>query len=349
MPRNSTRSAARGESHGGEGTVARAAGRWRSWAIALLLFAGVIVAALHWGDVKKFAALVTHAQPLWLLAALGLQFLTYVSLSGEWALVLRAGGCRVSLWRLLPLTITKLFADQVVPTAGMSGNVLLVDRLAALGAKREVAVAAVILAILAYYISYAVAALAALFLLWLHSDLSTLVIGLSTAFLCVAAAIPATALWLQKKGQRAIPSFLKRSGAAREFFELVGKAPARLVRDRRLIAELSLLNGSVFVLDALTMQFCLYSLGMTAPLGGVFAALIVASMVMTLGPIPLGLGSFEAACIAMLRVVGVPFEAALSTTLLLRGFTLWLPLIGGMLLARRVLGRKRKKLSKKAE
>ena len=60
-------------------------------------------------------------------------------------------------------------------------------------------------------------------------------------------------------------------------------------------------------------------------------------MVMTLGPIPLGLGSFEATSIAMLRAVGVPFEAALSGTLLLRGFTLWLPLLLGMLVARRTL------------
>ena len=313
------------------------AGRWRSWLLALLLIAGVAVAAFHWGDVKQFAGLVSRAEPLWLLAALALQFLTYVSLAAEWALVMREGKCPVSMWRLVPLTITKLFADQVVPTAGMSGNVLLVDRLVALGAKREVAVAAVILAIVAYYASYVVTAFAAVILLWLHSDLSTLVIGVSALFLCVAAAIPATALWLQKEGRDAVPRFLRGSETVREFFDLVGKAPAGLVRKHSLIAELSLLNGTVFVLDALTLQCCFLAIGQTPPLGGVFAAFIVASMVMTLGPIPLGLGSFEATSIAMLRVVGVPFEAALSGTLLLRGFTLWLPLLLGMLLARRTL------------
>ena len=49
---------------------------WRSWLLALLLIAGVVVAALHWGDVKKFAELLTHAQPLWLLAAAAAQLLT---------------------------------------------------------------------------------------------------------------------------------------------------------------------------------------------------------------------------------------------------------------------------------
>ena len=62
-----------------------------------------------------------------------------------------------------------------------------------------------------------------------------------------------------------------------------------------------------------------------------------ASIAVILGPIPMGLGSFEAVSIAMLRLFGVPFEAALSATLLFRGFTLWLPLILGGLLLRKEL------------
>jgi uncharacterized membrane protein YbhN (UPF0104 family) len=51
----------------------------------------------------------------------------------------------------------------------------------------------------------------------------------------------------------------------------------------------------------------------------------------------MGLGTFEATCVAMLRTLGVPLEAALMATLLLRGFTLWLPMLPGLLLARREL------------
>jgi uncharacterized protein (TIRG00374 family) len=339
MPRKSTTKA--GKRKGERKPAPLISGRWRSWLIALLLVGALVVAALHWGDVKKFAALIGKAEPWWLAAALGLQCLTYVSLASEWTLVLRAGGCPTPIWRLLPVTISKLFADQVVPTAGMSGNVLVVDRLVAAGAQREVAVAAVILAIVAYYASYIVSAAAALILLWLHSELSMLVVAIVGIFLCVATAIPAGALWLQKNGRDGMPRLFHRSATVREFFDLVGKAPAGLVRNRRLIAELSLLNGAVFVLDAITFQFCLYSLGVSGSFGAVFAAFMVASMVMTLGPIPLGLGSFEATSIAMLRVGGVPFEAALSGTLLLRGFTLWLPLLLGMVVARRTLKKTR--------
>src|SRR3954454_2650837 len=67
---------------------------WRSWLLAVLLIAGVVVAVLHWGDVRNFAELVAHAQPLWLLAGAVAQLLTYVALAIQWALVLRAAHCR---------------------------------------------------------------------------------------------------------------------------------------------------------------------------------------------------------------------------------------------------------------
>lgn len=49
------------------------------------------------------------------------------------------------------------------------------------------------------------------------------------------------------------------------------------------------------------------------------------------------LGTFEASCVAMLHVLQVPLEVALTATLLLRGFTVWLPTLPGLWLAQRAL------------
>lgn len=315
---------------------------WRSWLLALLLIAGVVVAVLHWGDVKKFAELVAHSQPLWLLAAAAAQLLTYVALAIEWALVLRAGDCRAPFGKLLGLTVSKHFADQMVPTAGMSGNVVVVDRLQAIGAPRAVALATLIMTIVAYYASYGVASLIALVLLWIHGHTSWVVIALIGASLGLSAAVPALALWLHRKGANAIPKWLRQIRTVRELFEMIKEAPTRLVRSERLIAQCTLLNGAVFALDGATMQFCLFALGIHAPFSAAFSAFIMASIVVTLGPIPMGLGSFEAVSIGMLRASGVPFEAALSATLLFRGYTLWLPLVPGMIATRRQLKARKK-------
>lgn len=329
--------------HEREGLASTALSNWRTWVLAILLVLALAFAAFHWGDVKQFAALVAQARPSWLLLALVTQLLTYVALALEWLLVLRACDCSAPFWKLLRLTLTKHFADQMVPTAGMSGNVVVVDRLIGIGASRKVAVAAVILTIISYYASYAIAALGVLVLLWLRGADSWLMISLIGAFLVVAAGIPSLALWLQKKGQRAIPKWLRSVGPIRELFDMIGQAPAKLVRSGELIAELALINGVVFALDGWTMHLCLLSLGVHVPFASAFIAFIMASIVVTLGPIPMGLGSFEAVSVGTLRLGGVPFEAALSATLLFRGFTLWLPLLPGMIAARRDLKSKQKK------
>ena len=315
------------------------AGGWQRWIFPVLLVGALLVAVLHFGDLKKFAELLSKAHPAWLAVALVLQFATYFFLSAQWWLALKHGGSQLPMNELLPLTITKLFADQVVPTAGVSGNVVLVDRLCAKKIPRENAVAATILAIIAYNISYAVSAVATITILWWRDKLSLLLVGLAALLLAVAAAIPAGALWLSDRGTKALPLWLRERESVRQVVKLVGEAPNDLVRDPRLIARLVLLNLGVFIADVATLVVCLLAVGEGVHLGSAFVAFAMASIVVSLGPVPLGLGSFEATAIGMLRLMGIGFEAALAATLLYRGFALWLPLVLGMFLTRGQLKR----------
>jgi len=218
---------------------------------------------------------------------------------------------------------------------GGSKYVLVVDNLVKNDIPRGNAVAALLLQIIAYYSSYALGALWVLVDLWWKERMSVLLAGAVLAFLVVAGGIPALILWLHRRGQGKLPKLVRRWSKARDLFELVGEAPAKLIRDPQLIAWLTLLNLLVFVADAATMQACILALGLHAPLSAGYIAFMMASIAVILGPVPMGLGSFEAVSVAMLRLFGIPFEAAVSATLLFRGFTLWLPLIPGGLLLRK--------------
>lgn len=308
---------------------------WKSVLIAVLLIAGLITAVLHFGDLKKFADLARSAKPGWLVAAVVLQLITYMCVAFGWSMVLRAGHSPLPVRRLFPLAISKLFADQAVPAAGMSGNVLMIDRLIASGVPRDNAAAALIVSMIGYYAAYALLALVALVLLWWHSRATPLLAGTISIFLLVAFAIPAFALWLRRRGAQPLPPLLMQIGFIRRLLETVGSAPIDLVADRALILRVGLMNGLVFVADAATLAVCLLALRYSEPFASSYIALIMASIATTLAPLPLGLGAFEAVSIGMLRLLGVPFEPALSATLLLRGFTLWLPLLPGFLLVRR--------------
>jgi uncharacterized membrane protein YbhN (UPF0104 family) len=312
-------------------------GGWRRWFFGLVVAAALVGAVLHWGEVQRFALLLRQAQPLWLGLALLLQASTYGSVATGWAAVLRAAGAPQPMKPLMRIAITKLFADQAVPSAGMGGNVLLVDQLHALGVPRGAAVAALLISMIGFYAAYALFALAMMVLLWLHDKATPLMAGLVTLFLAIAFAIPALALWLRKRGSQPLPPGIERIGFIRTLLETVAEAPGELLRDRRLIAKVALCNALVFLADAGTLTCCLQALGQPAAFGTAFIALIMASIVVTLGPIPLGLGSFEATSTATLRLLGVPFEAAFAGTMLLRLLILWLPLVPGMILMRRVV------------
>jgi uncharacterized protein (TIRG00374 family) len=75
----------------------------------------------------------------------------------------------------------------------------------------------------------------------------------------------------------------------------------------------------------------------------VFASFVFAQVAATVLLVPGGLGTFEASAVAMLALFRVPVEVALTATLLLRGFTYWLPMAPGFWLSRReIKGRARK-------
>ena len=113
-----------------------------------------------------------------------------MALAVEWALVLRLAKCRSPFGKLLGLTVAKHFADQMVPTAGMSGNLVLVDRLKEISGSRPVALAALIMTIIGYYASYGFASLLALALLWWHGQISWVVVALISASLGLSARCP---------------------------------------------------------------------------------------------------------------------------------------------------------------
>jgi uncharacterized protein (TIRG00374 family) len=91
----------------------------------------------------------------------------------------------------------------------------------------------------------------------------------------------------------------------------------------------------VIMLDALTLTAMLLALGAGSMPLVAFAALVMGSVAGTIGVVPGGLGTFEAASVGTLVLLGVPSVQALGATLLLRACTFWLPMIVGVILYHR--------------
>lgn len=316
---------------------ARASG-WRRllpWAFGLLTLFALVFVVLHFGSIEQFTRLALAARPEWFILACVAQAATYVSASLVWRQALRRSGYPRSLRTLVPLGIVKLFTDQVVPTGGVSGAILVVRGLTRRGVPTNVAMAVLLVGLVAYFGAYLASVLTGLVILWLYGRANAALFVAGAIFVVIVVAIPSGVLWMKQWANRVPAIWLRRLPGTALLLGAIAKAPTDLLRNPVLLAETVTLELAVFVLDALTLWLVFCALGDTPAIWVAFVSFIMASMAATIGPIPLGLGTFEAACVGMLSLLGVAIETALAATLVLRGLTFWLPMVPGLWLARR--------------
>jgi|SRR5665647_41886 len=308
------------------------------WFSGFLVLSGLILLVTHFSELEHFAELLRHAKPVWLMLAALLQVTTYISVAGVWYLSLRQLGEQYSLLSLIPLGIAKLFSDQAIPSGGVSGTAFFIAALARRGVPTQLCMAILLLSLVAHYGAYLLATLATLFLLWLyHQAINSWIIVLFTLFWVIAVGVPASALWIRHLGNKELPHLLLRIPGLSKLLSAFIDAPKELLKNPVLVIVATLLHESVIVLDVATLWVGLQVVGVHCSIWAITPAFMLASMVATIGPIPLGLGTFEATCVSMLGVLGIPVEAALAATLILRGFTLWLPMMPGMWMMRHAL------------
>ncbi|MGE5176311.1 MAG: lysylphosphatidylglycerol synthase transmembrane domain-containing protein [Hyphomicrobiales bacterium] len=309
-------------------------GFWR-WLPGTLILAVLFWLALRGVEWRRFSDLVRSAEPAWILAALVLQIGTYLCAAGVLHRGIAASDVRRPILSLVSMGVAKLFIDQVVPTGGLGGTLLVVRALERRAVPRGVATAAVVVNMLAFYAAYALAVLAALGFLWLGHRFHPWILVLVTLFAVYATAMPILILWIVYGGPRRRPAWLHKVKGLDAALRAIEEAPASTLRHPALFVESIALQLAIVVLDAVTLDVLLRAVGHPTPFGVVYTSFVLASIAATLSLLPGGVGSFEAGLVASLHYFAVPLEVALTSTLLIRGFTLWLPLVPGVWFARR--------------
>jgi len=316
---------------------------WRRlapWLSALIVLPALFIAALHFSSLAKFVELAREARPQWLLPALAAQAATYVFAALAWHQVLLSAGQPRPFRTLFRLSIAKLYTDQAIPTGGVSGTILVVKALARRGVPDHVAMATLLVAMVSYYAADIVAAVVCLLLLWLHHDADFPVLSLVTLFVIIEMAIPTAVLWARRRANHsALPHWIYRLPGFRTLIDAIADAPDDLLRDPRLVLGTFACQAAIILVDSATLWLICRALGMPVEPWIAFCGFTIGMIVAMIAPTPLGLGTFEAGTTGMLVLLGLPIEAALSATILLRGFTFWLPMVPGVWIARHEVSR----------
>jgi len=301
----------------------------------LLLLSGLVLAVTHFGELEHFLTLLSHINPVWIVLALCFQLATYVALALVWRQALRYSGIRYPMRMLVPLAIAKLFADQALPSGGLSGIAFIVNAFKQREVSGQVSMGVMLITILSFYGAYALVAAASILVLWMHHDIHQWIIIISVIFFLFALAVPSGVLFLKNWGSKELPGWLVRMPIVSGILKVYAEAPEKILHDPRLLLSATTFQSAIFLLDTATLWAMLHALGQDVSLLFAFPCFIIASIVAMLSLIPLGMGSFEATCVGMLVMQGTGVETALAATLLLRGFTLWLPMMPGLWLTRR--------------
>lgn len=304
----------------------------------ILLLAALVYAALNYGELARFIRLIVNIDPLWIALATLLQAGTYFFLAMVWYRGLAANGAAYPLGRLFPLAVSKLFADQALPSGGISGIAFVINVFKQRDVSGPVGMGVMLLSLFSYYIAFAMVAVVSFLALWLYHDFHRWMVIVAGLFFVLVIAMPGAIFLLTRStGRNALPSWLQRLPVISGVVETFHDVPDDMLRKPGLLFEATLYQTAIFVLDAATLWAMFLALGEPGGFWLVFPAFVVATIVATISLIPLGLGSFELTCAGLLVSLGARFETALTATLLLRGFTVWIPMIPGLILTRREL------------
>lgn len=316
------------------------AAQWLSWLLGGALLVAVIAGALHFSEEQAFVRLAQQIRPWWLGVALLMQAGTYWAQGGIWRTVCHADGARLPMLAAIELGLAKLFADQALPSAGLSSSILVAKALQQRRLPESAVNAAVLVNIASYHLAYVITLVAALGVLWWAGYQNALVLAVAALFLLFSIGLSAAVLVLSGAPHPRIAALLHRVSPLRTLLQFLADADVSLMRDGRVLAAAIGLQTAIVLCDAATIWILILAMGESAPPGRVFAAFMVASLFRTVGIAPGGLGTFEASSVLMLHRVGVGTAVALSATLLFRGLSFWLPMLPGYWCSRRVLAPK---------
>lgn len=310
---------------------------WLGWLAGTAAFAAVVLAVTHLSEEEEFVHLVQTAEPAWLILALLLQTCTYAAQGTVWRSVTRSAGCGLSLWQAFRISLAMLFVDQALPSGGLSGVAVVSGSLQSAGVPKPIVISAVMMDIAMYYLAYATCLAVGLGIACWQGHLPGWITLAGLGFVIVGFGTSWLALRLPTGGMTSLRRWVGRLPRLNRMLAWIDQADPAPWRSRRVPSQALAAHGAIFLLDAATVWVALRAVGVAAPPTGVFGSFMIASLFRTIGFMPGGLGTFEAASVYTLKLIGLPLSAGLSATLLFRGLSFWLPMVPGLVISREIV------------
>ncbi len=304
---------------------------WYRWLIGFAVIGALVMLVRFRAEPEQLAHVLAGARPAWLLLAAVFQLLTYPCMVLLWMIVIRrAGDTPPSFAGLMRLSVAELFTDQTIPSAGMSGTVLVVASLKKHGVSKRAAMAAVVASLLGFYFAQLVLVIASTAMVMAHDRYRGWEITACVVAILAAIVIPIPLVVSLTGAMNKLPARIRRMTAVAHLRDHLDDAPLDIVLSPSVLWRSIALRAAVLLLDGATLAAALAAVGHPISPALATVAFTLAYVLGTASFIPGGLGAFEIAATTLLVAFGAPIEAAAPATLIMRGFSFWLPMLPGV-------------------
>jgi uncharacterized protein (TIRG00374 family) len=325
--------------------------RWLLWLLVLVFF-GFVISQLP--EIGKLITTLAQGRWLWVLVAACLQLGRYVAFTALFKSAFDLVGVRSQIRELLPVMFASVFVNLVAPVGGASGFALFVDDAARRGQSGARASAGTILALTSEYSGFGVVLVIGLVYLALHHELAAyqlagaallaLVIGSLAAALILARWWPHRLRslfgWMQRTinrvaGRFGRASLLAEGWADENATEFTQASEAMTAHPLGLARTLSVALG-MHAVNMASLYALFLAFYQPISFGELVAIFGVGMLYWMVSITPQGIGMVEGAMVLVCTSLGVPAAEATAITLAFRGLSLWVPVIVGFFLLRRL-------------
>lgn len=325
--------------------------RWLLW-IVTLGFLWIIVS--RFTQIEKLAHTIASGRWNWVLAAVLLQIIYFMLLTALYQVSLQTVEVETHFLHLFPLTFSSFFLNFVAPAGGATGNALFIDDAARRGQSPVRAAAGVLLMMITDFLGFTFLLVAGLIILFKQQDLKIYELVASGLLILITISLASLLFmgswrpslqkrllhWVQSLVNRAAgflkrPELLKKDWAEKTSEEFVGAPAAMNARPMNLVIGLS-----ISVISHLVNVVCIYCLFLafyhpvkiSIPVAGYAIGILFWIISIT----PQGVGVVEGLMALTFASLNIPLAVATIIAITYRGLNIWLPVIIGFFLIRRV-------------
>lgn len=321
--------------------------------LLFFVFAGVLILGLvyFFPTIQRDIRLMEKVKLLWLLVAIITQLATYLGSALVFSRLLKMMQLQpiISTWDLFQASIVVLFANQTLPSAGISGNTFLLRFLIRRKVAAQQALRMIVFDLLSFYTSMELMIVTILIAAFFIPRFPAYFHILSLVGLLVYALF-GWLIWLlaRKRTIDKIIQRIKRFRLLQKFaapilqifagssisafddpfpFVLQHKLPLLKITGIQLLVVLS---------DALTIFALFRGLSSELPVISILIGLVLTKIVALLPIAPGALVVYESSMTFFFHTLGAPLGISILVTLLYRILSFWLPIPAGFLLSRKL-------------